>query len=220
MKQYRWIFLAIFILTILAAVSANVMAQDESKGGFSFNFGGMPAMDSKLEIDFSKIFLGTDLPREVFDVKLPGLIFGGNFRVNLFREKPLYVGGNLLFTKPKNNFVIFQDTLLPTSLWVYFLDFNVGAELKKLSVKRKFVPYVEGGAGLLGVYRVVSISVDFYNRWRLSAGGQKDFSKHFSFGARSYMGEDGKYFMGGKASFYRSAENPVKMFLGEVGLVF
>lgn len=221
MKKFLFLFLVLSFVFFFS--TANTYA--EGKGSISFNVGGVSNMDTQLEVDFSDIFLGNDFPIETFDIKPSGLVFGGNLRFNLSEELPFYLGGNILLSKPKRNFTSFGSGFggsgFPTSVWMYALDFNVGMELSMLSLERKFVPYFETGIGVLGIRKSITVS-DYYTSFTSDAGSQADFTKHFSFGARSYFEsdyEDGGFFIGGKASFYSGAGDPM-MVLGEVGISF
>jgi len=221
MKKFLF---SLFVLSFIFFFSAvNTYAQ--GKGSVSFNAGGVSSMDTQLIIDFSDIFLGNNLPVEVFDIKPSGLLFGGNLRFNLFEESPLYFGGNFMLSKPKRNFVSLGGGSLggsfPTSVSMYALDVNVGMELFMLSLERKLVPYFEVGVGVLGIRKSVTVS-DFFSSFTSDAGSQADFSKHFSLGARSYFESDygdGGFFVGGKVSFYSGAGDPM-MVLGEIGITF
>lgn len=168
-------------------------ADSLDRGSFSFQLGGM-----------SK-------PANDFEVETSGAVFGGSFNLALSENNPFYWGGNFLINKPSTGSFESGGLLYPVYVRSYLFDGNVGTRIK--IPKLPIYPYAEVGIGL---FRLSQSTQDGYYSYDL--GSKRHFTRHASFGARVLITKH--IFTGAKASFYRGAGKPLKMFLGEIGFSF
>lgn len=187
--------LIVFFIFFLVLGSFSLMAQDEEKGSVGLLVGG----SSEVKNDF--------------DTEASRAVFGLDFTVSPFEGKPLYLGGSVVLNKPRKEFFSLEGFPFQATTGFYLVDFNVGA--KKKFREGLLTPFVEGGVGFLG------------NRLSLCSGfvgcfseNNFDFSQHLGFGLRSYLGEERKFFVGGKTVFYKVSGDTVNAVLGEVGIIF